>query len=146
MGCVSVGLGLSCLFVSACLALSGKTTDDGEERTDTVGRGRDQETGGRKDNGEEHGADEGRGDELAPKTRTRLGLCPSDLKLSKAGEACEELVSSSGCESRALALGFRLRQADEQVLEGEGQGTNTNGGGRRKLTGGPTRGLPPVPT
>ncbi len=146
MGCGSVGLGLSCLLVSACLALSGKMTDDGEERTDTVGRGRDQETGGRKDNGEEHGAVEGRGDELVPRTRTRLVLCPSDLKLSKAGEACEELVFSSGCESRALALGFRLRLAGEQVLEGEGEGANTNGGGRWKLTGGPTRGLPPVPT
>ena len=79
MGCVRVGLVLSCLFISACLALSGKTTDDEEEKTDTVARGRDQETEGRKDNGEEHGTDEGRGDELAARTRTRLGLCSSPL-------------------------------------------------------------------
>jgi hypothetical protein len=36
VGCVRVGLVLSCLFISACLALSGKTTDDEEEKTDTV--------------------------------------------------------------------------------------------------------------
>ena len=93
-GRVRVGLVLSCLFISACLALSGKTTDDEEEKTDTVARGRAQETEGRKDSGEEHGTDEGRGDELAARTRTRLGLCPSDFRLSKAGKACEELVSS----------------------------------------------------
>jgi len=94
MGCVRVVLVLSCLFISACLALSGKTTDEEEEKTDTVARGRDQETEGRRDNGEEHKTGERRGDGLAARARTRLGLCPSDFKLSKGGEACEELVSS----------------------------------------------------
>ncbi len=145
MDCVR-GLVLSCLFISACFAMSGETTDDGEDNAETVTRGREQETEGRRDNGEEKMTDERGGDGLAARTRTRLGMCPSDLKLSKAGEACEELMSSSGCESRALALEFRLRQAGEQVLEGEREGANTNGGGRRKLTGGPTRGLPPVPS
>jgi hypothetical protein len=32
------------------------------------------------------------------------------------------------------------------MLEGEGEGTNENGGGRQKLTGEPTLGLPPVPS
>jgi hypothetical protein len=82
---------------------------------------------------------------LAARTRTRLGLCPSDFRLGKADKACEELVSS-WCEARALALEVRLRRAGEQVLESEGEGTNTNGGGRRKLTGGPILGLPPVPS
>ena len=94
MGCVRGGLVLSCLFISACLALSGETTDEGEEKTDTVARGRDQGTEGRRDNGEEHKTGEMRGDGLAARARTRLGLCPSDFKLSKGGEACEELVSS----------------------------------------------------
>ncbi len=137
---------MSCLFISACFALSGKTTDDGEDNAETVPRGREQETEGRRDNGAVQVTDERGGDGLAARTRTRLGFYPSDLKLSKAGEACEELMSSSGCESRALALEFRLRQAGEQVLEAEGEGAYTNGGGRRKLTGGPTRGLPPVPS
>ncbi len=50
MGCVRVGLVLSCLFISACLALSGTTTDEEEEKTDTVAWGRDQETEGRRVN------------------------------------------------------------------------------------------------
>ncbi len=32
------------------------------------------------------------------------------------------------------------------MLEGEGEGTKENGGRRRKLTDGPTLGLPPVPS
>ena len=32
------------------------------------------------------------------------------------------------------------------MLAGEGEGTKKNGGGRWKLTGGPTLGLPPVPS
>ncbi len=43
--------------------------------------------------GEETKADEGRGFGLAARARTRLGLCPSDFRLGKAGEACM-LVSS----------------------------------------------------
>jgi hypothetical protein len=31
---------------------------------------------------------------LAARTRTSLGLWPSDFRLGKAGKACEELVSS----------------------------------------------------
>jgi hypothetical protein len=47
---------------------------------------------------------------------------------------------------QALALEFRLRDAGGETLEDEGEGTNENGGGRIKLTGGTTFGLPPVPT
>jgi hypothetical protein len=90
---VRVGLVLSCLLVSACLALSVRTTDEEEEKKDTVARGRDQETEGLRDSGEEHSTDEGRGVGLAARAQTRLGLIPSDLRLGKAGEACM-LVSS----------------------------------------------------
>jgi len=54
------------------------------------------------------------------------------------------LVSSQGCE--ALTLEVRLRDIGGEVLEDNGEGRNENGGGRLKLTGGPTFGLPPVPT
>jgi hypothetical protein len=47
---------------------------------------------------------------------------------------------------RALTLEGRLRDADGEVLENEGEGTSENGGQRPKLTSGPTFGLPPVPT
>ncbi len=70
------------------------TTDEEEEKTCTVESGRDQETEGLRDSGEEHKTDEGRGVGLAARARTRLGcLSPSDLRLGKAGEACM-LVSS----------------------------------------------------
>ncbi len=92
-GRVRVGLVLSCLLISACLALSVLTTDEEEEKKDTVARGRDQETEGLRDSGEEQRTDEGRGVGLAARARTRLGLSPSDLRLGKAGEACM-LVSS----------------------------------------------------
>ncbi len=92
-GRVRVGLVLSCLWISACLALSVRTTDGKEERKDTVARGIDQEKEGLRDSGEEHRTDEGGGVWLAARARTRLGLSPSDLRLGKAGEACM-LVSS----------------------------------------------------
>jgi hypothetical protein len=94
-GRVRVGLVLPCLLISACLALSVRTTDEEEGKTDTVASERDQkETEGLRDSGEEHGADEGRGVGLATRGRTRLGLSPSDLRLvGKAGEAVM-LVSS----------------------------------------------------
>ena len=92
-GRVRVGLVLSCLWISACLALFGRTTDGEEEKKDTVARGIDQETEGLRDSGEEHRTDEGGGVGLAARARTRLGLSPSDLRLGKAGEACM-LVSS----------------------------------------------------
>jgi hypothetical protein len=47
---------------------------------------------------------------------------------------------------RALTLEGRLRDTGGEVLENEGEGMNENGGGWLKLTGGPTFGLPPVPT
>ena len=84
-GRVRVGLVLSCLWISACLALFGRTTDGEEEKKDTVARGIDQETEGLRVM---------RGVGLAARTRTRLGLSPSDFRLGKAGKACEELVSS----------------------------------------------------
>ncbi len=46
----------------------------------------------------------------------------------------------------ALTLESGLGQMGREMLEGEGEGTKTNGGGRRKLTGGPTLGLPPEPS
>jgi len=92
LGRVRVGLVLSCLWISACLALSVRTADGKEEKKDTVARGIDQETEGLRDSGEEHRTDEG-GVGLAARARTRLGLSPSDLRLGKAGEACM-LVSS----------------------------------------------------
>ena len=143
-GRVRVGLVVSCLWISACLALSVRTTDGKEEKKDTVARGIDQGTEGLRDRGEEHRIDEGGGVWLAARARTRLGLSPSDLRLGKAGEACM-LVSSQGCEARALTLGVRLRDTGGEVLEDSGEGMNENGGGRLKLTGGPTFGLPPVP-
>ncbi len=88
MGCVR-GLVLSCLFISACFALSGETTDDGKDNAGTVTRGGEQKREGRRDSGEEQMTDERGGDGLAARTRTRLGCCPSDLELSKAGEACQ---------------------------------------------------------
>ena len=84
-GRVRVGLVLSCLWISACLALFVRTTDGEEEKKDTVARGIDQETEGRRVMG---------GVGLAARTRTRLDLSPSDFRLGKAGKACEELVSS----------------------------------------------------
>ncbi len=92
-GRVRVGFVLSCLLISACLALSVRTTDEEDGKTDTVARGRDQETEGLRDSGEEHKTDERRGVGVAARTRTRLDCCPSDLRLGKAGEACK-LVSS----------------------------------------------------
>ena len=93
LGRVRVGLVLSCLWISACLALSVRSTDGKEEKKDTVARGIDQETEGLRDSGEEHRTDEEGGVGLAARARTRLGLSPSDLRLGKAGEACM-LVSS----------------------------------------------------
>ena len=73
---------------------------------DRVTRGQDQETEVRMACGEDSGCVRGgeiRGElgqramdgiGLAARTRTRLDLCPSDFRLSKAGEACKELVSS----------------------------------------------------
>ncbi len=46
----------------------------------------------------------------------------------------------------ALTLEVRLRDTGGEVLEDNGEGMNENGGGRLKLTGVPTFGLPPVPT
>ena len=69
-------------------------------------RGQDQETEVRMACGEDSGCVRGEeirgelgqramdGIGLAARTRTRLDLCPSDFRLGKAGEACEELVSS----------------------------------------------------
>ncbi len=103
-GRVRVGLVLSCLWISACLALSVRTTDGEEEKKDTVARGIDQETEGLRDSGEEHRTDEGGDVGLAARARTRLGFSPSDLRLigfcpsdlrliGKAGKTCM-LVSS----------------------------------------------------
>ncbi len=47
---------------------------------------------------------------------------------------------------RALTLEVRLSDEGGEVLDEEGGGLNEKGGGRLKLTGGPTFGLPPVPT
>ncbi len=47
---------------------------------------------------------------------------------------------------QALALEGGLMDIGGEMLEDKGEGTNENGGGRLKLTGGPTFGLPPVPT
>ncbi len=66
-GRVRVGLVLSCLWISACLALFVRTTDGEKEKKDTVARGIDQETEGLRVMG-------------------GVGLA--------AGKACEELVSS----------------------------------------------------
>jgi hypothetical protein len=84
-GRARVGLVLSCLWISACLALLVRTTDGEEEKRDTVARGIHQETEGQRVMG---------GVGLAARTRTRLDLSPSDFRLGKAGKACEELVSS----------------------------------------------------
>jgi len=58
-GRVRVGLVLSCLWISACLALSVRTTDGKEEKKDTVAREIDQGLEGLRDSGEEHRTDEG---------------------------------------------------------------------------------------
>ncbi len=47
---------------------------------------------------------------------------------------------------QALALEGGLKDAGGGMLEDKGEDTNENGGGRLKLTGGSTFGLPPGPT
>ncbi len=47
---------------------------------------------------------------------------------------------------KTLALEGGLKDAGGEMLEDKVEGTNENGGGRLKFTGGPTFGLPPVPT
>jgi hypothetical protein len=59
---------------------------------------------------------------LAARTQTRLDLCPSVFRLGKADKACEELVSSKGCEAWTLALESGLGQTGKQMLAGEGGG------------------------
>ena len=85
------GLVLSCLLISACLALSMRATEEEEEKTDTVARGRDQETEGLRDNAA--GNSDNETDTSAADSRTRAALFPSDWESGTAGEAGARLSS-----------------------------------------------------
>ena len=84
-GRVWVGLVLSCLMISACLALSVGTTGEEEEKTNTVVRGRDQDTEDLRDG--ETGNRDNETDKAAADSRTRAALFPSDWGSGTAGEA-----------------------------------------------------------
>jgi len=90
-GEVGVGLVLSCLFISACIALSVRTTGKEEEKTSTVERGRDQETEDLGDS--EAGNWDNETDTSAADSRTRAALFPSDWESGTAGEAGARLSS-----------------------------------------------------
>ena len=63
-------------MISACLALSVRTTGEEEEKTNTVARGRDQDTEDLRDG--ETGNRDNETDKSAADSRTRVALFSSD--------------------------------------------------------------------
>ncbi len=71
--------------------MSMRTTEEEEEKTDTVAKGRDQETEGLRDNAA--GNSDNETDTSAAASRTRAALLPSDWESDTAGEAGARLSS-----------------------------------------------------